>query len=76
MISSIIKALFKKLKFISIGVSKKKNPQRIYDFLKAKTKPKFLFQLNTNQKNIVLQKKNFLRKSWQGGLNEKEDKAF
>ena len=59
MISSIIQALFFKIKIQSNMSEQEKKQQRIYDLLNCKTKPKFL----------CLQKKTFLRKRESGGCD-------
>ena len=60
-------------------MSKKKKWQRIYNLLKAETKPKFLClstQYKAKKKNFFLQKKNFFNKKESGGLNKKQKEGF
>ena len=56
MISTIVHALFFLIKIqpnMNFEKKKKKKQQRIYDLLKAETKPKFLCLPYTKQRNFV-----------------------
>ena len=59
MISSIIQALFKKIKIQPDMSEQEKKRQRIYDLLNAETKPKFFLSTVYKAKKKFLQKKSF-----------------
>ena len=68
--------------FLKIEIQPNMNEQemkrhRIYDFLNAETKPKFLCRPYTKQrKTFFLQKKTFLRKRGVEDSTKNEKKAF